>query len=113
MIDGKPRLRLIRLYRWIRRLPLPEQTPAQRAAIARKQAAAIARDWDRFLSATAHMPDSDFIVGANPVLKQLGLGLGRVRRVELAMRWREEPERRSRRTAHQVLAERRLYGGPG
>lgn len=113
MIDGKPALRIVRLYRWIRRLPFPPQTPAQRAAIARKRLAAEERDMHRFLAATAHMPDSNFSLRGHPVLQQLRVGVGRRRSDVLVALWHDEPRRRAERTAHQVLVERRLYGGPG
>lgn len=85
--------------------------PAQRAAIERKRAATEERDRRRFLAATAHMADEEFSIlpgDDNPLIA----GLGRHRDADMTLRWIQEPDRRARRTAHEILSERRLYGRP-
>lgn len=86
-------------------------TPAQRAAIERRRMATDERDLERFRRETAHLPTDAFRVippDGHPLLA----GLGERRQNEMTIRWFGEPSRRKARTAHQVLAERRLYGGP-
>jgi hypothetical protein len=85
-------------------------TPAQRAAIGRKRTATEERDQFRFLVATAHLPDDEFAF-ILPDNRTLFAGMGRHRRTQMHLRWMTEQARRARRTAHEVIAERRLYGG--
>lgn len=86
-------------------------TPAQRAAIERKRRANNERDRRRFIAAMAGLPDSAFgTIAKPPEYQRLIAGLGRLRRARLFDLWHGEPRRRAARTAHQVFAERRLYG---
>ncbi len=90
--------------------PVPDpHTPAQRAAIDRKRIATEERDRARFMRETAHMADEDFAT-LPPNEHPLVAGLGRCRDTEMTLRWLQEPGRRASRTAHEVIAERRLYG---
>ncbi|HMQ92482.1 MAG TPA: hypothetical protein PKA33_16065 [Amaricoccus sp.] len=82
-------------------------TPAQRVAIDRKRMAAEERDRRRFLVATAHLPDEEFGY-LLPEHHPICIAIGRHRRHQMWMRWIGERSRRAARTAHQVIAERRL-----
>lgn len=92
-----------------------DRRPASvRAAIARKRVAPDAEDRRRFIAATAHMPDSEFLdctgrpIVHTAVPSHLLEGCGSRRRRAFARMMRDERHRRAARTAHEVLAERSL-----
>lgn len=87
--------------------------PAQRGAVMRKREANADRDLLQFIRATAHLPDEVFghLMPRDDRPREFSsllLGLGRRRKWGIAQLWVDEPERRTLRTAHQVIAERRL-----
>lgn len=101
-----------RLMRSVTRGNRPDpHTPAQRAAIERRRIAFDERDRERFRRESAHLPTDAFRV-IPPDDHPLLAGLGERRQNEMTIRWFAEPTRRKARTAHAILAERRLYGRP-
>jgi hypothetical protein len=82
-------------------------TPSQRAAVERKRVAQDAEDMRRFIRATAHLSGAD-ISGPIRIDHPLTAGMGSRRRWATMVRWNSESRRRQLRTAHQVIAERRL-----
>lgn len=91
------------------RARLDRRPESVRAAIARKRDVQDAEDMRRFIEATAHLSDGDF--GPFDFHGPLTVGMGSRRRWAMLARWNSEGSRRSRRTAHQVIAEQRLAGG--